>query len=278
MLGREMLGVLPAPAYSTAASSTSSELAMEFISPQLGIRGGQSRFGLRCREASMVSSLIGAPGIEKTSMAFRRKLVQVAGELGMEPDALATIISFESAGSFNPAIRNQTSGCVGLIQFCKQAGSMVAQEAGTPMSGEQANAWLGAMTAEEQLEHVASYFKLVGKGRKPLSLTQAYLLVFAPAFAFSDPSQTAYAAGTAAYSQNRPMDLDGDGRITVGDISRKIVSHYATGESRPRVPVEGASFATASAFGGNLGVVAFVGIGAALGWYVLSDYVEEATG
>ena len=226
----------------------------------------------------MVSSLIGVPGIERTTMSFRRKLVESAARLGMNPDHLATVISFETAGKFDPAIRNPISNCVGLIQFCRAAAAMVARQAGKDLAGDAALDWLGAMSGEQQLDHVVQYFLNVGKGKTGLTLEQAYLLVFAPNFAFSSPEATAYAAGTAAYNQNRPMDTDGDGRITVADISRKILGRYNEGMGRPRVPVDGASFATASTFGGGLGVVAFVGIGAALGWYVLSDYVEEATG
>lgn len=224
----------------------------------------------------MVDSLIGVPGIERTTPAFRRKLVEAAARLGMQPDHLATIISFESAGTFDPSIRNPTSGCVGLIQFCRQAAAQAAQAAGRPLSGEQALAWLGSMSGEEQLDHVVQYFLNVGKGRTGLTLEQAYLLVFAPAFAFSDPSATAYAAGTSAYAQNRPMDVDGDGRISVADVSRKIVTRYNEGLSRPRVPVDSSSVMAASAASGaGLGVVAFVGIGALVGWYVLGDRAQE---
>jgi len=226
----------------------------------------------------MVDSLIGVPGIERTTEAFRQKLVESAGRLGMQPDHLATIISFESAGTFDPAIRNPTSGCVGLIQFCRKAAEMAAKSAGQSLSGEQALAWLGAMSGEQQLDYVVQYFLDVGRGRKGLTLEQAYLLVFAPAYAFSDPSSTAYASGTSAYAQNRPMDVDGDGRITVADISRKITTRYNEGMGRPRVPVGSGSMMAASAAGASgagLGMIAFLGIGALVGWFVFGDRAEE---
>lgn len=187
---------------------------------------------------SQAGSLIGAPGIERTSMAFRRKLVEVAERLGVDPDYLATVISFESAGTFDPAIRNPYSGCVGLIQFCRKAAENAAAEAGLSMTAEEAQDWLGRMSAENQLDHVESYFRSVGRGKRGLTLEQMYLLVFAPSFAFSPPSSTAYAKGSDAYDKNKPMDTDGDGRITVSDISKKIVSKYNEGLARVRVPIE----------------------------------------
>ena len=98
-----------------------------------------------------------------------------------------------------------------------------------------------------------------------MSLEQTYLLVFAPNFAFSSPSSVAYASGSAAYEQNRGMDSDGDGVITVSDIASKIRSRYSDGASRPRVPVtDDSTIPIVAAF-------SVAAIGAVAGWYLLDD-------
>lgn len=227
-----------------------------------------------------MNSLIGQPGLERTSQAFRRALVAAAQEIGTEPDSLATVIAFESAGSFDSAKRNPLSACVGLIQFCGPAAIAAASRAGHSMSKEDAQSWLAAMTPEEQLRHVVGYFLSVSKGKRDLTLEQTYLLVFAPGYAFKDLGAVAYSAGTAAYTQNKPMDIDQDGRITVGDIARKIRGKYDAAISRPRVPVEGGSadvadLATAGVGGSTSGKYLAIVAGTTLGYYVVSQYVGK---
>ena len=217
----------------------------------------------------MANTLLGIRGIENTSMAFRKKLIDSARELGMKPDHLATIISFESAGSFSPSKRNPLSGCVGLIQFCRPAAVAAAADAGLTMTGDAALDWLSKMTPEQQLDHVVGYFKRTGRGHKPLTLEQAYLLVFAPAFAFRELNAVAYAAGTKAYDQNKGMDSDGDGKITVADVAGKIAAHFQSAANKARVAVEEGASGAASAVPLLASAVA---AGTAFGYYVASKY------
>jgi len=225
-----------------------------------------------------MNSLIGQPGLERTSQAFRRALVAAAQEIGTEPDYLATVIAFESGGTFDSAIRNPLSACVGLIQFCGNAAKQAAASDGLAMSSQEAQSWLAAMTPEQQLRYVVRYFLSVSKGKRDLTLEQTYLLVFAPGYAFKDLGAVAYSAGTAAYTQNKPMDSDQDGRITVGDIARKIRGKYDAAISRPRVPVEGGSadLATAGVGGSKPGLsMLALGVGGFLGWRYLSGWINE---
>jgi hypothetical protein len=229
---------------------------------------------------SKYDSLIGQPGLERTSQAFRRALVAAAQEIGTEPDYLATVIAFESGGTFDSAVRNPLSACVGLIQFCGPAAIAAASRAGHSMSKGDAQSWLAAMTPEEQLLHVVRYFLVRSKGKRDLTLEQTYLLVFAPAHAFKDLGAAAYSRGTREYTQNEKMDLDNDGRITVGDISKKIRSKYDAATSRPRVPVEGGSadvadLATAGVGGSTSGKYLAIVAGTTLGYYVISQYVGK---
>lgn len=48
------------------------------------------------------------------------KLGNVAKKFGFPPQWLANLINFESGGTFNPSIKNPSSGATGLIQFMPQ--------------------------------------------------------------------------------------------------------------------------------------------------------------
>lgn len=99
------------------------------------------------------------------------KIVEVANNIGTNPYWLANLINFESAGTFDPSIKNEL-GYVGLIQFGKAA----ASDLGTTREALQ------AMTAIEQLDYVEKYFQLPHKRRNsnystPIDL---YMAVFYP--------------------------------------------------------------------------------------------------
>ena len=223
----------------------------------------------------MTDSLIGVPGLAQTSESFRQRLVEAADEIGTDPDYLATVIAFESGGTFSPSVRNPTSGCVGLIQFCSQAAQRAAEDASMSMPGKDAEDWLAQMTGEEQLRYVVSYFQRLSGGRRPLTVEQTYLLIFAPNFAFASPSSVAYASPSTAYNQNKGMDGDKDGKITVADISSRIRGFYQKNLSNPRVPV--GEFVAAGVGGGvtaSSGLVVAVA-GLAIGWYWVSDWAKK---
>lgn len=231
----------------------------------------------------MASSLIGAPGIENTSPSFRAKLVESAKVLGIDPDQLATVISFETGGTFSPTVRNPASRCVGLIQWCRDAAIQMAKTDNLSMTGEQALDWLATKSAEQQLDYVVRYYQGWLKGRTNLTMEQAYLIVFAPAFAFRPMSSVAYKGGTKEYEQNKGLDVDKDGNLSVGDIASKIQAHYRLGQSRPRVPVSDGKVPPSVMTAGITGS-AFspkymaIGAGAALGYYVISQYVGKTRG
>src|SRR5205085_3198990 len=62
--------------------------------------------------------LLDVVGSDKVSQAFKDKVVQIASDLGTNPNFLMAVMSFESGGTFSPSIKNAAgSGAVGLIQF-----------------------------------------------------------------------------------------------------------------------------------------------------------------
>ena len=63
-------------------------------------------------------NLVNVLGIENTSEAFRRKVLEIADRLLIDPNFLMAIMSFESGATFDPNIKNAAgSGATGLIQF-----------------------------------------------------------------------------------------------------------------------------------------------------------------
>jgi hypothetical protein len=83
------------------------------------------------------------------------------------------------------------------------------------------------------------------------------------------PGSTAYAAPQTAYEQNKGLDRDRDGTITVGDIGGTIQARYNDGLQRPRVPVE--EFAAAGLLGPGALLLALGGLG---GWYAY-DWLRQ---
>ena len=54
---------------------------------------------------------------KKVSPAFKRKVIEISAELGIDPNNLMAAMAFESARTFRADIQNARSGAVGLIQF-----------------------------------------------------------------------------------------------------------------------------------------------------------------
>jgi len=196
--------------------------------------------------------------LSSTSPAFRRKLVDVAQAIGAHPDHLATVIAFETAGTFSPSIKNPYSSATGLIQFI----GPTARKLGTT-TGQ-----LAAMSAVEQMDYVRKYFSELLKGPYP-TLDRLYLTVFSPAFRDRPLDSVAYRAPSAAYEQNKNFDRDGKGFFTVRDITTQVRGIYNRAQSKPRVDVPPGSPLSA--------VVAVAAVGVAGIWaYAYRDELAKA--
>lgn len=178
----------------------------------------------------MSDTLIGVPGIQNLSGEGRRAIVDVARSLGIDPDWLATIISFESARTFNPAEKNPYSGATGMIQFMPST----AERLGTTV------AQIAKMSQAEQIRGpIYHYFNSFGRLG---TLDDTYLAVFFPAaIGKSDDYVVGTRDGTefqqAVYNQNRGFDGSGAGVIRRGDIVSTIRGLYQRSLVNPRVPV-----------------------------------------
>lgn len=195
------------------------------------------------------SSILAVRGLETKSDAFKNKLVQISNALGINPDWLATVISFES--KFAPDARNAFSNATGLIQFMPST----ARSLGTTIDN------LKVMSDVDQLDYVYRYFKDI-VGRPMRNLDDVYLAVFMPKYMGKGSSTVAASAGSKEYEQNSGFDREGKGYFTVGDITSTIHGVYNAGAARGRIPV-GVAIA---AGGAGLGALAGIGVGI---WYLV---------
>lgn len=115
---------------------------------------------------------------EKETPGFKNKVKAVAKAIGAAEMDLVKIMFVESAGTLNPAVRNNI-GCVGLIQFCPDEGGGSTKTIGRK---KYQLSQLQTMNRIQQMDVVQEYFNALGyNGSKPLSLTDMYLSTFYPA-------------------------------------------------------------------------------------------------
>ena len=162
-------------------------------------------------------------GLQLTSETFRARLYEMGERLGVNADWIAAVICVETAGSWRADIRNPRSGFVGLIQFGKIAAARVGSNLGA----------LAHMTNVEQLRYVEAFFRPVASHIH--SVDQAYLAVFAPAFIDAAPTALVYSDPTKAYTQNRELDSNADGAITVAEATAPARHALGYAQGRPRL-------------------------------------------
>ena len=145
---------------------------------------------------------------------FDKKLSKIADALGVEKSALIAIMKQESG--VNPKAVNKMSGATGLIQFMPDT----ARKLGTTTKE------LYDMSAVEQLDYVYKYFKMVGV--KPgMGVGDLYMAVFMPAHMGKPDGTILGQSGDTGfsgkvYAQNKGLDRDRDGTITVADVKNSV--------------------------------------------------------
>ena len=124
-----------------------------------------------------------------------------ADQLGIEPNHLASVISFETGGSFDTNKRNPSSSATGLIQLMNY-GDGKKDKLYYGHTRDQ----FGALSHMDQMQYVVKYFKM--KGLKPgATLGQVYDAV----------TGTGYKRGSRNYESNRVWDANKDGVISPGE-------------------------------------------------------------
>lgn len=204
----------------------------------------------------MSDSVLSVAGIEKVSPSFLSKLVRESKKEGLNPDYLLGVMGFETGLSFSPSVRNPISGFIGLIQFGPEAATAL----GTTLEE------LGAMTAERQLDFVFEYYRRVLGDRKINTLSDHYMTVFSPRAIGKAPDEAVYFASSTdpvenrRYEQNKGLDRDNDGVITVSEASSRVQEIIEAAQGKPRTPV-----ITSSGLKG-IGVATVVVSGVLLAW------------
>lgn len=134
-----------------------------------------------------------------------------AKKLGVDPNALAAVISFETGGSFKTSAKNPTSSATGLIQFMEASDGKKDGK----YYGHTRNEFAGLSPAR-QMEYVVKY--LEGRGIKAGSDVGAI---------YDAVAGYGYKAGTQAYNLNKVWDTNGDGYVAKGEAvkSSRFKSH-----------------------------------------------------
>jgi len=166
----------------------------------------------------------GATGLawgQKVSPAFRARVAEICGELGVVPDHLMACMAFETGTTFSPKILNAAgSHAVGLIQFMPTTAAAL----GTTTDA------LATMSAEDQLLYVRKYF-LPQKGRLH-NLGDVYMAILWPAAIGKPDDHPLFVQGQAPearYFQNRGLDFDKDGVVTRAEAAAKVQARLEEG-------------------------------------------------
>lgn len=158
----------------------------------------------------------------RVDMEFRKKVREVAGNLGFDPTWLMAVMAFETGRTFSPTARNSVSGATGLIQFMPST----AKGLGTT------TAKLARMTAVEQLDWVEAYYKPY-KSRVS-NLGDCYMAVLWPDAIGKPDSHVMWVAGSIQYNQNSGLDTNHDGYITRGEAVTRVNDEVLRGQQYAR--------------------------------------------
>jgi len=168
---------------------------------------------------------------------LRYKLEQIAKDVGIDPNWLATVISFESG--FSPRAVNPKSYATGLIQWMPfnihRLYKVPAKRTHPRMTKQEkieASEWMKNKSAMEQMDMVKSWFSKY-KGRLR-SLEDVYLAVFMPSLIRKSPNTVVARKGNPIYDQNSGFDRDKKGYFTRRDVTATIRGHKGTGAQARR--------------------------------------------
>ena len=145
-----------------------------------------------------------------------KTIARVAKNIGVSPNDLAAVISFETGGTFSPSAKNPTSSATGLIQFMKGSGGTKGQYYG--MSRDK----FGSLSFDEQMKYVERYFKERDgrfKAGNEGKNTVADVYTAVTGYGYRDvPQYNKKGKRIDPYFLNRVWDSNGDGYIAKGEM------------------------------------------------------------
>jgi transglycosylase-like protein with SLT domain len=146
----------------------------------------------------------------KVSTAFKAKVIQISGNILVDPDFLMAAMAFESGQTFSPSVKNAQSGATGLIQFMPSTATTLGTS----------TAALAGMTAVDQLNYVEKYFNPY-KG-KLNTIEDVYMAILWPNAIGKPNSFLLFSSPSTAYNQNSGLDANHDGKVTKEEAAAKV--------------------------------------------------------
>lgn len=134
-------------------------------------------------------------------------IARVAKNIGVDPNHLAAVISFETGGTFSPSAKNPKSSATGLIQFMSGSGGTKGKYYG--MSRDQ----FASLSFDDQMKYVEKYYKDRDKRFRPgneknNSVGDVYGAV----------TGYGYKKGTEAYRLNSVWDSNNNDVVEKGEM------------------------------------------------------------
>jgi hypothetical protein len=150
---------------------------------------------------------------------FVKKVSEISGKIGIDPNWLMAIMYFESGRTFSPSKGNNI-GCYGLIQFCPDRGKNYKTVNGKQYSMSD----IARMDYSKQLDLVYEYYKAYTGKLK--SYTDTYFVTFFP-LAVGKPDDWIIQGGglTAGqiYRANPAFQYEKDGKLRVWEVKKTIL-------------------------------------------------------
>lgn len=141
---------------------------------------------------------------------FIEGLLWIESKIALKPEVLLPCMKFES--NLNPKARNPQSTASGLIQF--MAGT--AKNLGTTIEK------IRTMDAMGQLSYVYKYFADQREDWTGMSVADVYMAILWPMGVGKPKDYVLWAAGNGAYTVNRGLDWNKDGKVTKEEATKRI--------------------------------------------------------
>ena len=190
----------------------------------------------------------------KVDCEFRKKVIEMGNRLHFEPNDLMAVMAAETNRTFSASVikllpkvndaskkefRGLTKdelkdyddnfdGAVGLIQFTNVAITELNRVYKIKLSKKS----LALMKPIEQLDYVEKYIALwikTNKIKNKLTLSDLYVLVFAPAKMGNVEDSTLYEKGTEAYEKNKSLDVNKNDKISKKELTARVQEIFEEG-------------------------------------------------
>lgn len=198
------------------------------------------------------------PGIEKATPLFLNTLIRECEKRGWDYDSLLGLISHETGGTFNPRSINGTSSARGLIQMIDSS----ARAVGLRDADDLLN-----LSAYQQIPYIFAYyhnFYLNGPRANYKPSGADFLIMGLGANPWSSDSYVYGVKGSKEYDLNSSLDVNKDGRLTIGDARSHWANYQARFNKTYDVPNQ---VEVVTSRGSGLGFIILAAVPVAVGYY-----------